>query len=199
MRHGYCRIDRRLIGWQSTRRQQTQGALPVLTARYEEQQGHAPGERASYVLACQAADQTRSPKQTELWSLTELRKRWRDSAIRAFGACTVYRLAERARAAAAVVWARVRPVVDLALGAVDVVAVVYGMRGAFARHHLLAEARRHLAPTGGKRHGRGPGRSCGPAKCKGVMTLLTARPPNSSRHDQLVTLWGLCFGDGGCA
>jgi hypothetical protein len=52
-------IDRRLIGWQSTRRQQIEDALPVLTARYEERQGHAPGERASYALACQAADQTR--------------------------------------------------------------------------------------------------------------------------------------------
>ncbi|MEU7088860.1 hypothetical protein [Streptomyces achromogenes] len=38
-----------------------------------------------------------------------------------------------------------RPVVDLALSAVDVVAEVYVMRGAFARHHLLAEARRHLS------------------------------------------------------
>jgi hypothetical protein len=36
-------------------------------------------------------------------------------------------------------------VVDIALAAVDVVAVVYVMRGAFKRHHLLAEARRHLA------------------------------------------------------
>lgn len=138
-------IDQRLIGWQSTRRQQIEDALPVLTARYEERQGHAPGERAAYALACQAADQTRAPKRTELLSLTELRKRWRDSAIRAFGACTVYRLAERARAAAAAVWARVRPVVDLALAAVDTVAVVYVMRGAFKRHHLLAEARRHLS------------------------------------------------------
>ncbi|GAA1543846.1 hypothetical protein GCM10009730_61070 [Streptomyces albidochromogenes] len=138
-------IDRRLIGWQSTRSQQIEDALPILTARYEEKQGHAPGERAAYALACQAADQTRSPKRTELLSLTELRRRWRDSAIRAFGACTVYRLAERARAAAAAVWARVRPVVDVALAAVDVVAVVYMVRGAFKRHHLLAEARRHLS------------------------------------------------------
>ncbi|GAA2509572.1 hypothetical protein GCM10010406_52530 [Streptomyces thermolineatus] len=138
-------IDRRLIGWQSTRRQQIEDALPVLTAKYEERQGHAPGERASYALACQAADQTRPPKRTELLSLTELRERWRTSAIRAFGACTVYRLAERARAAAAAVWARVRPVVDIALAAVDVAAVVYVMRGAFKRHHLLAEARRHLS------------------------------------------------------
>ncbi|MDL5198660.1 MobF family relaxase [Streptomyces sp. ALI-76-A] len=138
-------IDQRLIGWQSTRRQQIEDALPILTAKYEEKQGHAPGERAAYALACQAADQTRPPKRTELLSLTELRKQWRDSAIRAYGADAVDRLAERARAAAAVVWARVRPVVDIALAAVDVVAVVYVMRGAFKRHHLLAEARRHLA------------------------------------------------------
>jgi hypothetical protein len=98
-------IGRRLIGWQSTRRQQIEDALPVFTAKYEERQGHAPGERASYALACQAADQTRPPKRTELLSLTELRTRWRSSVIRAFGACTVYQLAERARAAAAAVWA----------------------------------------------------------------------------------------------
>ncbi|AIS02542.1 putative TraA-like protein (plasmid) [Streptomyces glaucescens] len=146
-------VDRRLIGWQSTRRQQIEDALSVLTDKYEERQGHPPGEKAGYALACQAADQTRPPKRTELLSLTELRTRWRTSAIRAFGACTVYRLAERARAAAAAVWARVRPVVDIALVAVDVVAVVYVMRGAFARHHLLAEARRHLSYVlRGRRH-----------------------------------------------
>ncbi|MDH6223064.1 hypothetical protein M2169_000034 [Streptomyces sp. MJP52] len=78
-------------------------------------------------------------------SLTELRTRWHSSAIRAFGACTVYRPAQRAWAAAAAVWARARPVVGVALAAVDVVAVVYVMRGAFKRHHLLAEARRHLS------------------------------------------------------
>ncbi|GHH23153.1 hypothetical protein Srubr_19810 [Streptomyces rubradiris] len=86
----------RPIGWQPTRRRQIEDALPVPTARYEERQGHAPGERASYALACQA-DQCRPPKRTELLSLTELRERWRASAIRAFGACTVYRLAERTR------------------------------------------------------------------------------------------------------
>lgn len=121
------------------------GSRRRFTADYEERQGHPPGERAAYALACQAADQTRPPKRKELRSLTELRKRWRDSAIRAYGADVVDRLAERARAAAAAVWARVRPVVDVALAAVDVVAVVYVMRGAFKRHHLLAEARRHLA------------------------------------------------------
>ncbi|MDX2997245.1 MobF family relaxase [Streptomyces scabiei] len=140
-------IDQRLIGWQSTRRQQIEDALSVLVADYEERQGHPPGEQAAYALGCQAADQTRPPKRTVMLSLTELRERWRASAIRAFGACTVYRLAQRARAAAAAVWARVRPVVDVALAAVDTVAVVYVMRGAFKRHHLLAEARRHLAYT----------------------------------------------------
>ncbi|MDQ0904523.1 hypothetical protein QFZ22_000508 [Streptomyces canus] len=35
--------------------------------------------------------------------------------------------------------------VDVALAAVDAVAVVYVMRGAFKRHHLLAEVRRHLS------------------------------------------------------
>ncbi|GAA3163766.1 MobF family relaxase [Streptomyces ramulosus] len=138
-------IDQRLIGWQSTRRQQIEDALSVLTDKYEERQGHPPGEKAGYALACQAADQTRPPKRTELLSLTELRTRWRRSAIRAYGADVVNGLARRARAAAAAVWARVRPVVDVVLAAVDTVAVVFVMRGAFARHHLLAEARRHLA------------------------------------------------------
>ncbi|MGW3638576.1 MobF family relaxase [Streptomyces sp. NPDC005143] len=138
-------IDQRLIGWQSTRRQQIADALPALVADYEERQGHPPGERASYALDQQAADRTRPPKRKEARSLSELREQWRASAIRAFGACTVYRLAEQARAAATAVWARVRPAVDVALAAVDTVAVVYVMRGAFKRRHLLAEARRHLA------------------------------------------------------
>lgn len=138
-------IDQRLIGWQSTRRQQIEDALSVFTAEYEEEHGRAPGERAGYALACKAADRTRPPKRKELRSLSELREGWRESAIAAFGADVVSRLAERARAAAAAVWARVRPVVDIVLAAVDVVAVVYVMRGAFKRHHLLAEARRHLS------------------------------------------------------
>ncbi|WP_443052102.1 relaxase domain-containing protein [Streptomyces sp. NBC_00250] len=106
-------IDRRLIGWQSTRRQQIEDALPVLTAKYEDRQGHPPGERAAYALACQATDQTRRPKHKELRSLPELRAAWRDSAARAYGADVVARLAERARAAAAAIWVRVRPIVDI--------------------------------------------------------------------------------------
>lgn len=70
-------IDQRLIGWQSTRRQQIEDAFPVLTAKYEEWQGHPPGERAAYALACQAADQSCPPKRTVPLSLTELRERWR--------------------------------------------------------------------------------------------------------------------------
>ncbi|MFG2409779.1 hypothetical protein ACGFR8_36730 [Streptomyces brevispora] len=85
---------------------------------YEEEHGHAPGERAGYALACRAADRTRPPKRKELRSLSELRERWRESAITAFGADVIDRLSERARAAAAAVWARVRPVVDVVLAAV---------------------------------------------------------------------------------
>ncbi len=80
-------------------------ALSVLTDRYEERQGHAPGERAGYVLACQAADQTRPPKRTEMLSLAELRTRWRAEKTQmsigkimavsaaAFAACTALVLA----------------------------------------------------------------------------------------------------------
>ncbi|MFI5808360.1 MobF family relaxase [Streptomyces sp. NPDC051561] len=138
-------IDQRLIGWQSTRRQQIADAKSVLVADYERRHGHRPGERAVYALDRKAADRTRPPKRKTPVSLTELRERWRDSAIRAYGIDVISRLAASARAAAAAVWARVRTTVDVALAAVDTVAVVYVMRGAFKRHHLLAEARRHLA------------------------------------------------------
>ena len=51
-----------------------------------------------------------------------------------------------ARAAAAAIRARVRAVVDIALAAVDVTAVVFVMNGGgrFHHRHLPAEARRHL-------------------------------------------------------
>ncbi|MET7552255.1 relaxase domain-containing protein [Streptomyces sp. NPDC005500] len=48
-------IDQRLIGWQSTRRQQVADALPVLLADYQERQGHPPGERAAYALGSRKA------------------------------------------------------------------------------------------------------------------------------------------------
>ncbi|MFH9402592.1 hypothetical protein ACH4JS_22940 [Streptomyces sp. NPDC017638] len=58
-------------------------------------------------------------------------------AFGAFGTCTVYRLGQRVRTAAAAG--------DIMLAAVAVVPVVYVLRGAFARQDLLAEARRHLS------------------------------------------------------
>lgn len=64
-------IDQRLIGWQSTRRQQIADALPVLLADYEERQGHPPGERAAYALGRQAADRTRPPKRKVPRSLSD--------------------------------------------------------------------------------------------------------------------------------
>ncbi|MGW6360304.1 hypothetical protein ACWFR5_35355 [Streptomyces sp. NPDC055092] len=56
-------------------------------------------------------------------------------------------LLERCRSAGAAVRARVSPLVDTALAAVDVAAVVFTVRRAFARRHVLAEARRHLLET----------------------------------------------------
>ena len=82
-----------------------------------------------------------------------LREQWRASAIRRFGVALIDGLLERARAAAAVIRARVQSVVDVALAAIDVTAVVLVMRGSFSRRHLLAEARRHLGETlRGRRH-----------------------------------------------
>lgn len=135
-------IDQRFIGWQSTRRQQIADAKSVLVAACEEKHGHAPGERADCALDRQAADRTRPPELGVPLSLTELRTRWRTSAIRVFGADVVDQLVGRARAAAAAVWARVRPVVDVVLAALDTVAVTYVMRGVFKDHLLLAYTRR---------------------------------------------------------
>ncbi|SCF56515.1 conjugative relaxase domain-containing protein, TrwC/TraI family [Streptomyces sp. Ncost-T10-10d] len=102
-------IDQRLISWQSNRRQQIADALSVLTADYQERQGHPPGEWAVYALGRQSAGRTRPPKRKAPRSLSDLRTTRRASAIRAFGACTVHRLAQRARAAAAAVARCCRP------------------------------------------------------------------------------------------
>ncbi|MEV3973497.1 hypothetical protein AB0K68_36095 [Streptomyces sp. NPDC050698] len=112
------------------------------------------GDRAAYALACQAADQTYPPKRTELLSLAELRERWRTSAMRPFGACTVYRLAERGRAAAAAVWVRVRPVVDIVLAAVDVVAAVLLVRAPAPLLQVRPGSR--VTPCAGLLPGRAP-------------------------------------------
>ncbi|MFJ9153516.1 hypothetical protein ACIRP7_37040 [Streptomyces sp. NPDC102270] len=103
-------------------------------------------ERARAKLNQMAARKTRPPKQTAR-PLAQRRAWWKASAILTSGVAVdvINSLLEYARAAAAAIRARVAAVVDVALAAVDVVAVVYVMRGAFKRHHLPAEARRYLS------------------------------------------------------
>ncbi|MGK5628577.1 MobF family relaxase [Streptomyces sp. URMC 123] len=105
-------------------------------------------ERARAKLNGIAAKMTRPPKQ-KARPLAQLRKEWKDSAIRISGVAgdVIDCLLQYARAAAAAIRARVAAVVDVALAAVDVTATVFVMNGGgwFHRRHLLAEARRHLA------------------------------------------------------
>jgi hypothetical protein len=105
-------------------------------------------ERARAKLNQMAARKTRPPKQ-KTQPLAQLRKEWKDSAIRTSKVAVdvINSLLEHARAAAAAIRARVAAVVDVALAAVDVTATVFVMNegGRFHRRHLLAEARRHLA------------------------------------------------------
>ncbi|OKI53076.1 hypothetical protein AMK17_25630 [Streptomyces sp. CB00072] len=72
---------------------------------------------------------------------------WKASALLKFGRQMVDGLLERCRTAGAAIRARVDPHVDAVLAAVDVAAVVFTVRGKFARRHVLAEARRHLLET----------------------------------------------------
>ncbi|MFD3647999.1 hypothetical protein ACFWVT_12055 [Streptomyces cyaneofuscatus] len=72
---------------------------------------------------------------------------WRASAVLRFGWQMVDGLLDRCRVVGAVLRPRVDPVVDTALAAVEVAAVVFTVRGNFARRHVLAEARRHLLET----------------------------------------------------
>lgn len=106
-------------------------------------------ERARAKLERIAARKTRPPKKEKARSLAQLRADWKQSAILTSGvaASVINSLLEYARAAAAVIRARVAAVVDVALAAVDVAATVFVMNegGRFHRRHLLAEARRHLA------------------------------------------------------
>ncbi|WP_232791254.1 hypothetical protein [Streptomyces kanasensis] len=105
-------------------------------------------ERARAKLNQIAARKTRPPKQ-KTRPLAQLRKEWKESAIRTskVAADVITSLLEYARAAAVAIRARVAAVVDVALAAVDVTATVFVMNdgGRFHRRHLLAEARRHLA------------------------------------------------------
>ncbi|WP_406188160.1 MobF family relaxase [Streptomyces anulatus] len=106
-------------------------------------------ERARAKLERIAARKTRPPKKEKARSLVQLRADWKQSAILTSGvaADVISSLLEYARAAAAVIRARVTAMVDVALAAVDVAATVFVMNGGgrFHRRHLLAEARRHLA------------------------------------------------------
>lgn len=139
-------VDSELIEWSATRRQRIEDALEGITDRYVAEHGRLPGERARHALGWWAAQDTRPEKKTAR-PLHQLRAWWRASAVRRFGQKLVDGLLQRCRAAGAAIRVRVRPLVDTVLAAIDVAAVVYTVRGAFARRHVLAEARRHLAET----------------------------------------------------
>lgn len=139
-------VEQDLIDWSATRREQIDQALVGITDQYVKKHGRLPGERARHGLGWWAAQDTRRAKKTPK-PLEQLRAWWRASAILRFGQEMVDGLLERCRAAGAVIRARVRPVVDTALAAVDVAAIVFTVRRSFARRHVLAEARRHLLET----------------------------------------------------
>ncbi|WJY43187.1 MobF family relaxase (plasmid) [Streptomyces sp. P9-2B-2] len=139
-------VDSELIAWSSTRRQRIEDALEGITDKYAEKHGRLPGERGRNGLGWWAAQNTRPEKKTPR-PLHQLRAWWRASAILRFGQDLVDGLLQRCRAAGAAIRARVDPLVDTALAAVDVAAVVYTVRRTFARRHVLAEARRHLLET----------------------------------------------------
>ncbi|MFE3830861.1 relaxase domain-containing protein [Streptomyces sp. NPDC059092] len=139
-------VDSELIDWSSTRRQRIEDVLEGLTYQYAHKHGRLPGERARHGLGWWAAQDTRPEKKTPR-PLKQLLAWWRASALLTFGAAMVEGLLQRCRAEGAAIRARVDPVVDAALAAVDVAAVVSTVRGTFARRHVLAEARRHLLET----------------------------------------------------
>ncbi|WP_199889922.1 MobF family relaxase [Streptomyces badius] len=149
-------VPHELIRWTSRRSDQIAACIEELEHEYvtavdddgEPRFLPVVSERARAKLNQIAARKTRPPKQKTL-PLAQLRAWWKASAILASGvaADVITSLLEHARAAAAVIRARVAAVVDIALAAVDVAATVFVMndRGRFHRRHLLAEARRHLA------------------------------------------------------
>ncbi|MER6406226.1 MobF family relaxase [Streptomyces viridosporus] len=139
-------VDSKLIDWSSTRRQRIEDVLEGLTYKYAQTHGRLPGERARHGLGWQAAQDTRPEKKTPR-PLEQLLAWWRASALLKFGKQMVDGLLQRCRTAGAAIRAQVNPLVDTALAAVDVTAVVFTVRGTFARRHVLAEARRHLLET----------------------------------------------------
>ncbi|MER5886945.1 MobF family relaxase [Streptomyces sp. NPDC001941] len=139
-------VDAELIDWSATRRQQIEDVLEGLTYAYAQQHGRLPGEKAREALGWWAAQDTRRAKKTPR-PLAQLLAWWKASALLKVGRETVDGLLRRCRAAGAAIRARVNPHVDVMLAAVDVAAVVFTVRGKFARRHLVAEARRHLLET----------------------------------------------------
>lgn len=139
-------VDQELIDWSSTRREQMAPVLERITDEYVQRYKQLPGQRCRHGLGWWAAQDSRRAKKTPK-SLEQLRAWWRTSAILHFGQAMVDGLLERCRAAGKVIWARVSPVVDTALAAIDVAAIVFTVRESFARRHVLAEARRHLMET----------------------------------------------------
>jgi conjugative relaxase-like TrwC/TraI family protein len=139
-------VDSELIDWSSTRRQRIEDVLEGLTYKYAHKHGRLPGERARQGLAWWAAQETR-PEKKPPRPLEQLLAWWKASALLKFGKQMVDGLLQRCRAVGAAIRARADPVVDTALAAVDVAAVVFTVRGTFARRHVLAEARRHLLET----------------------------------------------------
>ncbi|MFJ4966721.1 MobF family relaxase [Streptomyces sp. NPDC088729] len=139
-------VDQELIDWSATRREQMAPVLERITDKYVKKHKRLPGERGRHGLGWWAAQDTRRAKKTPK-PLQQLRTWWRTSAILRFGEAMVDGLLERCRAAGKAIRARVGPVVDTALAAVDVAAIVFTVRSSFARRHVLAEARRHLLET----------------------------------------------------
>ncbi|MEU2415084.1 MobF family relaxase [Streptomyces sp. NPDC013099] len=139
-------VDSELIDWSSTRRQRIEDVLEGLTYTYAQEHGRLPGEKARHGLGWWAAQDTRPEKKTPR-PLKQLLAWWKASALLKFGRQMVDGLLGRCRTAGAAIRARVDPHVDAVLAAVDVAAVVFTVRGKFARRHVLAEARRHLLET----------------------------------------------------
>ncbi|MFC9431660.1 MobF family relaxase [Streptomyces sp. NPDC056987] len=150
-------VPHELIGWTAKRGEQIAACLTELEHEYitavdddgELKYLPAVSERARVELMRMAAHKTRPPKKQTARPLTQLRADWKQSAIdtSTVAADVINSLLERARAAAVAIRSRAAAVVDIALAAVDVTAVVFVMNGGgrFHRRHLLAEARRHLA------------------------------------------------------
>ncbi|AEY86867.1 putative TraA-like protein [Streptomyces hygroscopicus subsp. jinggangensis 5008] len=155
-------VPHELIRWTARRSDQIAACLAELEHEYvtavddDGELRFLPviSERARAKLNGIAAKMTRPPKQ-KARPLTQLRREWKESAIRTSKVAIdiINSLVEHARAAAAAIRARVTAVVDVALAAVDVTATVFVMNdgGRFHRRHLLAEARRHLARRGRRR------------------------------------------------